>query len=150
MTTKIPLSQGLFAIVDDADAALVNHYIWRVSFIGPNVYAYAWDTYPKYIAMHRLILHAKKGEITDHKNGDGLDNRRSNLRIVTYSENAHNRRGVKGYHFENARNKWKAMISVDGKAIFLGRFDREEDAAQAYWDAKRAYLPRLFDDEQTD
>lgn len=88
--------------------------------------------------MHRLIFSLKWTPTTeiDHKNGNGLDNRRENLRIATRSQNAANRfkRGgsskFKGVCI--AGKRWKAGIRQDGKSYHLGTFDTEEEAALAY------------------
>lgn len=102
------------------------------------------------IAMHRVILERKIGrsllskEQVDHINGDGLDNRRSNLRIASSTQNHHNCKKLdsllgkpttseyKGVRWEPDRKKWRADIRIDGKKVYLGRFDVEIDAANAY------------------
>ena len=77
--------------------------------------------------------------ITDHRNGNGLDNRRANLRICTLSENrmsSRKREGCssqyKGIAWDKYRQKWQAYINVDGKRQHLGRFEDEREAARAY------------------
>jgi len=93
--------------------------------------------------MHRLVLDARPGQIVDHINGNGLDNRRANLRLVTAVQNAQNQfvqagpktSQYKGVHWDSVGQRWAASITVDGHAIELGRFDREEIAARAYDDA---------------
>lgn len=94
----------------------------------------------KRIYMHRAIMNTPDGMDTDHREpGHTLDNRRRNLRICTTSQNLRNsvsRRGssskYKGVSWDKRRNKWVAQISIEGRAINLGRFTLEEDAAQAY------------------
>lgn len=100
--------------------------------------------------LHRLILGAKKGERVDHINGNGLDNRRENLRFATASGNGANSRtyrnntsGYKGVHWEHRRGKWYANLTHQGKTIFIGRFDLPEDAARAY-DAKAVEIHGEF------
>ena len=95
---------------------------------------------------HRLIAtafidnpHNKK--YVDHIDGNRLNNSLDNLRWVTSSENQHNRRTAKGYHWDEEKQKWKAGIRVNNKKIHLGYFDTEEEARQAYLDAKKIYHP---------
>jgi len=84
-----------------------------------------------------------KGMDTDHINGNGLDNRRSNLRVCTRAQNAlntgaysNNKSGFKGVSLDyKYKVKWRADIQVNGKQIFLGYFDTKELAYQAYVEA---------------
>ena len=97
---------------------------------------------PKKYLAHRLIMLAFAGESdqeVDHINRIKTDNRFENLRYVTRIENQLNRDCVdnaKGYGWEKERNKWRAQIKINGKTKYLGRFEKEEDAHQAYLDAK--------------
>lgn len=133
---KIPLSNGGFALIDEADYHLVKDLKWRVSNHG-----YVFSS--KGVLMHRLILgiHGLGRTIeTDHINHDTLDNRRSNLRIVTRSVNQQNRRKFKGEmssHFTGVKRsangkRWLARIYHNGKTILLHTHDTEEQAAAAY------------------
>jgi hypothetical protein len=88
------------------------------------------------IKLHRLLLGFPKNEV-DHKDGDGLNNRRSNLRKATKSQNQHNRKvnkasssGCKGV-FPNG-NKWEAGIGINGRRKYLGLFSSIAEAAIAY------------------
>lgn len=89
--------------------------------------------------MHRIITNAPLGTCVDHKNGNTLDNRRENLRLATTSQNSINQKlrrdntsGVKGVYWDKKNKKFKAQISLHGKAKSLGRFSTKEEAAYAY------------------
>ena len=100
----------------------------------------------KPIKRHRIIAFAYLNldinnlslEI-DHINGDRLNNNVDNLRIVNHQENMWNRKETKGYHYHKASNKFKAQINLNDKNIHLGLFTTEEDARQAYLNAKTIY-----------
>jgi hypothetical protein len=92
------------------------------------------------VSMHRLILGIPPGACVDHKDGDGLNNRRINLRAATYSQNGINRgrprnntSGFKGVTRHSRTSKfWKAGIEINRKTVYLGRFQTAEEAARAY------------------
>lgn len=143
---NIELTQGFVAIVDDDDAGLVERYRWKVLKAAGHFYA-CRSTRKATILMHRAILGAPPELWVDHRNGNGLDNRRSNLRLATARQNTVNRRktsgfsSFKGVYWNKERSLWQAQIG-DGatsegrqKVIYLGRFESEEAAARAY-DAK--------------
>ena len=90
--------------------------------------------------QHQLIYYVSTGEIVeqiDHINGDKSDNRIINLRGVTQNENQQNRKTSKGYY--KRYNKWTSRITFDKKVVYLGHFDTELEARQAYLDAKKIY-----------
>jgi len=100
----------------------------------------------KMYSVHRIIGFAFLGLDIDNpeENIDHIDHNRQNndwlnLRIVTCQQNHFNRSNVKGYFWRKTRNKYEALIRVNGKRIYLGRYDKEEDARQAYLDAKKIY-----------
>ncbi len=145
---KIPLTQGKYALIDEADFGLVSDKKWCAdkANTGDNYYA-TTSMGRKHIRMHRLIMDAKKGEHTDHINGDTLDNRRSNLRICTHAENCRNQhvrnRGTsqyKGVSWSEDRRKWLVQIKVNYKTIPLGRFRNEIYAAGVYDKAAVKYF----------
>jgi hypothetical protein len=91
----------------------------------------------KTISVHRHIMNAKKGEMIDHKNRDPLDNTRENLRLCTSAQNAQNRakRCDSKQRYKGAykkKNRYVAVISIDGKKKHLGSFLTEKEAAEAY------------------
>lgn len=99
------------------------------------------DNKPKFVRVHRLVAGAFIGPCPedlqiDHKDRDILNNHYSNLRYVTRSQNNHNTR-AKGYCWDG--KKWLARIVVDLKEIYLGRYDTEEEAREAYLAAKEAH-----------
>jgi hypothetical protein len=91
------------------------------------------------VNLHKLIMNTPVEIRIDHKNGDGLDNRKSNLRICTQSQNqmnklknCNNKSGYKGVSWDKTRNKWRSFIMLAGKNKCLGRFNSPEQAALAY------------------
>lgn len=143
----IKLTQGFFTKVDDEDYAWLNQWKWQVA--RRNGVNYACRSIGKrLLLMHRVILGAKKGEYTDHRNRDGLDNRRENLRLCTQSENLRNRRlqknNTSGFTgVSQIRNKWRAEIWLNCKKIALGIFDNIEDAIQAHEEATKEYFGKF-------
>lgn len=83
-------------------------------------------------------IHKECIKCIDHINGNRIDNRISNLRNVTQQENTFNSVS-KGYDFDKKEKKWRARIKINNKSIYLGRYDTEEDARQAYLEAKEKY-----------
>ena len=90
---------------------------------------------------HQFIYYWVYSEVVDcidHKNRDRSDNRIKNLRSVSRQQNNFNRE-AKGYRWHKKANKWQSQISLNNKTIYLGYFDKEEDASNAYKDAKKIY-----------
>lgn len=142
---------GQFAICDWADWPSVRGYWWRLSSIKSNLkYAQAHSSHNTKmrhrITMHGLIMSPPPGLAVDHVNGNGLDNRRSNLRLATHQQNTWNQSGhggtsaFKGVSFREDTKVWRAYITVDGNRQWLGSFASEVDAARAYnFAAKEAF-----------
>jgi hypothetical protein len=134
---RIPLTRGLFAIVDDCDAPLVSHLSWQAQKNRRTFYAVTTRN-NKSLLMHRLIANSLPGFQVDHRNGDGLDNRRRNLRIATSQLNNWNRQqyvGPKTSRYKGVdlkKGHWRAQIVVGGKKKHLGYFTDENLAACAY------------------
>ncbi len=135
----IPLTRGMFALVDIENYPELSRHKWHAKDSGRS---YAARTVRngsrKNILMHREILNPLPGFLADHINGNTLDNRRSNLRIVNYKQNACNRRKhkecmsvFKGV-WRSATGRWTAEIKDDGVRKYLGTFESEVKAAVAY------------------
>lgn len=138
MAKKIFLTQDKVAIVDDEDYASLSRRRWRLSTKGyaERTGIKKGETARSTILMHREILKVKSGMWVDHINGDKLDNRRNNLRLVTPSQNRMNSVGrtniLKGVSWNAKKKNWLASIRLEGKTIYLGSFTNQKDAALAY------------------
>lgn len=139
---RIPLTQGHYAIVDGEDYEFLSQWKWslRTSSDG-RMYAMRWDSSSrKFIYMHALINETPLGLKTDHRDGDGLNNARSNLRTATSAQNSFNVRShrdakspFKGVSPNPKKGKpWVSGIGVNGKRKHLGTFSTEAAAAAAY------------------
>ena len=137
-TLRIPLSQGASALIDASDADRVSRHHWWLRTGRSGVrYAQTRDG----LSMHRLILGLSKGDAAhvDHINGDGLDNRRCNLRTCTKGQNAMNARKPRHKRRQWSKykgvcrhgRKWQAYVFIDGRMLNLGLFETEYDAACA-------------------
>jgi hypothetical protein len=139
MTTReISLPSGHAALIDEDDWEIVSPYRWRVLRTGSAAYVQS-QVGKRSLFMHRLIMAAPDRLEVDHVNHDGLDNRRSNLRLCTRSENAANKKipenntsGYKGVSWCAWRGKWRAQIYANLVSRHLGYFDSAADAGQAY------------------
>ena len=143
----IPLTQGKVAIVDDRDYKWLSQFKWRAQKSGKrpdSFYAVRNVTINKRrttIQMHRQIMDPPQGVEIDHRNNNGLDNRRCNLRFCTRSQNMANSRGhrrrfssFKGVSFHKEYKKWRAIITQNKKNHHLGFFRSQVRAAKAYDD----------------
>jgi len=139
---RIPLTQGKSAIVDDADFAAVSGFKWYAHKIRHNFYAarHAEKNGKRIVVyMHRVIIQTPAGKETDHRNGDGLDNRKRNLKICTRTENganrprlnSNNKSGHGGVYWYEKTKKWRAQISRNGRVKCIGYFTRKSDAIKA-------------------
>lgn len=129
----IELTRGKFAIVDAADYPLVAGRKWHARARRDGRGFYAADSRGR--KMHRVLMTPEPWQIVDHRNGDGLDNRRKNIRIGTQSGNCVNRRRTPGQYLRGARPKkarWQAYIKFAGKQRSLGYFATEAEAHAAY------------------
>jgi len=139
---SIPLTQGLFALVDGEDYEVLSKYKWWAVKDGNTFYAVRAQTVGskrQTISMHRQILNAQHGDEIDHCYGCGLDNRRTNIRFCTMSQNCQNQRptkgkssNFKGVSWHKNTKKWQVRIIHNRKNICLGYFLSEIEAAKAY------------------
>jgi hypothetical protein len=141
---EIPLTDGKFAIVDDKDFEWLSRWDWFVKKDSRTYYARRQSSRtlgkPLTISMHALILGKIPGYQIDHINGDGLDNRRCNLRHVTHRQNCQNIHTPKyskypGVTWSKNKQKWQADMWVNKRKTTLGRFKNEHDAFMAYYKA---------------
>lgn len=148
-TAFITLTQGYESAIDTADLPMVQAFNWRSEICRTKIYAVRYKSIGNgeraWLRLHRVILNAPEGMEVDHINGDGLDNRRRNLRLASRSENARNRgataantSGFKGVDYFKPTEKYRAYITVHGKRSYLGYFDTAEEAHAAYAEAARA------------
>lgn len=140
---EIPLrNSDLVALIDVGDVERVQGHswgAWQYRSAG-KLFVYAGAVIDgKSVLMHRLLVDAPEGLLVDHKNHNTLDNRRSNLRACTRSQNQRNRRlnansttGVKGVRFDRSSGRYIAEIRTGGERLHLGRFVDLDTAAEAY------------------
>ena len=93
----------------------------------------------KTVKLHQLILGKKDGFEIDHRDTNPLDNRKQNLRHCTHQQNCMNTK-AKGYSWIKNRKKWYASICINYKQIYLGLFEKEQDAINARKIAKIKYF----------
>lgn len=139
---EISLTKGRVTLVDDEFYQILNQYKWCAQEIGDHCYARKKVTFEDgskiVISMHTVIMgKPKKGYLIDHINGDGLDNRRHNLRFVTYRQNGQNIKRHKKTSkypgvYKHASGKWQAYIRIKGVTKYLGTYINELDAYRAY------------------
>jgi hypothetical protein len=145
---EIQLTQGQVALVDDEDFEELTKYNWHARADGNTMYAARglrrngrWTS----ITMHQTLC--PDLERVDHINGNGLDNRKENLRPATRTQNNMNRAlhrnnstGFKGVIFSKQHLKYRARITVEKRKRHIGLFDSPEEAAKAYDDQARIYF----------
>lgn len=148
----LPLTRGRFALLDEADFDRLSRFAWTYS----ERHGYAFRKAPKgthsaaHLRLHREVLEITDPTITvDHRHGDRLDCRRSELRVATSAQNARNNRGKAGrttapfkgvYPTGRPAKPWAAKITVNRRTLNLGRFATAEEAARAYDEAARLHF----------
>lgn len=136
----ITLTQGKVAVIDAADVPLVEGFNWYAHAGKGTFYARTNVTTgvrkQKNIKLHQMLM-GFPGGLVDHKDCDGLNCRRNNLRVATPTENLRNSRVRKNSRTQlkgvsKVGNRWTARIKSGGKDVYLGIFKSKEDAAMAY------------------
>jgi len=145
---QIPLTQGQFALVDDDDFEWLNSLgKWQAQY-DPKMQSF-YARHGEYIRgakkykvihMHRILLNAEPGQLVDHENHNTLDNRRCNIRIVTSRQNQYNSKKridaktsiYKGVCWHTRDKKWRAQIEINGINKYIGSFNTEKEAVEAY------------------
>lgn len=147
---QIPLTQGKFSLVDDDVYEWASKFKWY-AMKNNNVYytrrriSIGYKKYINVLLHHCVIGFPLFNNEVDHLNGDGLNNQRDNLKIVTHRQNQQNRHVKKtskyvGVFWDSQNKKWRASIKKNGKVKFLGLFKIEEDASLAYQKALQDIL----------
>ena len=120
------IGKGHSTKVDDSTFTKYGHLTWHMSDTGYAVRRNSLEGGT--VRLHRLVANTPEGKVTDHLNGDKLDNRKSNLRICTQKDNAQNLKNIKGYTWDKSKNKW--MVRYHNK--YYGRYKTESEAKKAY------------------
>jgi len=141
---KILLSQGKYALVDDEDYEYLNQWNWCI-MKGDKKTFYAFrkdysEGTPKGILMHRTVMKTPDNEQVDHRDHNGLNNQKINLRNCTHKQNHGNQapclKKISKYKgvscFEGRKKPWFAQITKEGKRFYKGSFEKEIDAAYVY------------------
>jgi hypothetical protein len=156
---KIELTHDKFAIVDDEDYDKLNQWDWY-ALVKNTSYAVAvrntWSKTEKkgiLFTMHRVIMNCPKDKMIDHKDGNGLNNQKSNLRICTNGQNQGNRKlnsnnksGIKGVSWHKRDRKWQASIRVGKKRKHLGVFLDKLEAKRIYEKAAKQHFGEFYSD----
>lgn len=148
MAKTIPLTKGFEAIVDDDDYLVWGYHKWCATVRAHTTYAIRQVYQGKMVYLHTAIANPPPGMVVDHINGNGLDNRRANLRVCTVKENGRSKRTprvgktspYRGVCYTGGPNPWAAHIKVDGSTISLGGYRSERVAAVAYDVAARKHF----------
>lgn len=151
----IPLGRGHVAVIDFDDHEKIRGMKWRAIKLRHGLYA-ACVRNKRYLLLHRFLLDAARGQFIDHEDGDGLNNRRRNIRFCTRHQNGRGfRRKQPGASSQfigvslflaaaPGAKPWTAQIQIDGKKKHLGYFYTEQEAALAFNVAALALDPNFI------
>lgn len=147
----IHLINGGVTVIDTADLHIALNFkgSWRLVKSGNRCYVMGYTKDTGSLYLHRHLLNCPKGFVVDHIDGNGLNNVRSNIRIVTQAENLQNLQGAKVTSRSGTRNvfydsyfkKWVAEVSVNGKVVFKKRFTHRGDAELSAELGRAKYQP---------
>lgn len=145
--------QILETLIDTEDLEMINSYTntWKITSDGKidyiGVHLPRKDNKRRFVRMHRVIMNAPNDLVVDHINHNTLDNRKSNLRIITRGENSQNRKGAQSNSKSGVRGiyktkySWKAQYKINGKQVHVGSFKTKEDAEKAIIEARKKVMP---------
>lgn len=128
---RIPLTRGKYALIDKSSVDRISKHRWAAHKIGNTWYAARKDRNAngKMVFMHREVMECPNGMVVDHVNRDGLDNRLSNLRVCSHSQNIQNKKiqknnssGWIGVNWSRVSQKWQAGVALNGKNTHVGLF----------------------------
>ena len=130
MIVFVPLTNGGYTKINEEDLSEVRKHEWFLDKFRGRSYATRLPKkgFPKTVRLHSFLMGNHRGKVIDHKNGDGLDNTRGNLRIVSQTVNCLNLKNVKGYSYYSRRGVYVVKINAFGITFNLGRFKKESDA----------------------
>lgn len=136
MITKMPISKGLFTIIDTEDFERLKSEgltKWFAQKSGKRFYVSRRINGNGKSYLHRHLMNAPSGLCIDHINGDSLDNRKANLRVCSHRENSRNKAKENGYKgVTKVRKSYSAQIQFNGIHVNLGTFSTPSDAARMY------------------
>lgn len=146
-SVRIALTKGQWSWIDEEDYPSVSRFKWCANEKECGTYAVTYVRGYGYLTLHSFLMQPPPGKVVDHIDGDSLNNRRSNLRVVTQSQNLMNKRvrrntvlRFKGVNWDKSRGKWMVKVQKEREVIWIGRFDDEIDAALAYNEAARIHF----------
>lgn len=146
-----PKHPNQFVLVDDEDFERLSRHRWHVFTAGRKLYARGYIPLKtggrsRPVSMHVYLLGKKEGLEIDHRDRNGLNNQKGNLRFCTHAQNIHNQglsrdntSGYKGVYWSKGDRKWRAQIKFQGKGYRLGYFSCLIKAAKAYDKAARKF-----------
>lgn len=145
-TKRLLLSQGAVALVDDEDYERASAFKWSLTNTKGKRYAFRCVNRTT-LYLHTFLMRPPRGLEVDHRNGDGLDCRRSNLRVVTHKQNQANISGrpMRNVYWDPRKGKYRVRAKTDGRNRSFGYFRELEAALGAARAARRALFGEGLD-----